>query len=296
MILFRKLLCSAAASLLLLATLPTALASGSHDTVLPIGGEDSGMVNLLLIGQDRREDNLPARSDSIILCSLRPGEKTITITSFLRDLYVEIPGFEGNRINAAYANGGMELLRQTMEENFGLVIDGCIEVDFSNFSQIIDVLGGVTIELRQDEAEVINASTGSSLTEGSQLLTGEEALAYSRIRSLDSDGDFSRTGRQRQLILSLLNSYQNAGLLTILSAAADTIPLISTDLETKELLVLAARLFPLLDNPEIISQRIPFDGTYSYERIRNMEVLTADMETLRSQLRKTLCGSEETSS
>ena len=286
----RRLLCCAALLLFVLSFPSAAAASPAAQT---IGGEGSGMINLLLIGQDRQEDNAPARSDSIILCTLRPKEKAITITSFLRDLYVQIPGHQKNRINAAYASGGMDLLKQTMAENFNLCIDGCIAVDFSNFSQIIDVLGGVTIELRQDEADAVNTAAGGSLTEGCQRLTGAEALAYSRIRKLDADGDFSRTERQRRLITSLLDSYRDAGLLTILSAVADTIPLISTDLDNKELLVLAAKLFPLLEGPAITSQRIPFDGTYTYERIRDMEVLTADMEILRSQLYTSLCEPEE---
>lgn len=252
-----------------------------------IGGEGSGLINILLIGQDRREESR-ARSDCVILCSFHPESKKIIITSFLRDLYVEIPGYEGNRLNAAYAIGGMPLLQQTMQKNFGLYMDGCIEVDFSRFSQIIDILGGVTIELRQDEADAINKSVPGSLTAGIHLLNGDQALAYSRIRNLDDDGDFSRTGRQRKLLSSLLDSYRNADLLTILSMVVDTLPMISTDLSKRQILVLAAKLFPLLDDPEILSQRIPGDGTYSYSTIRNMDVLTADMENIREQLRESL--------
>lgn len=253
-----------------------------------IGGRDSGLINLLLIGQDRREEESSARSDSVILCSFRPDDKSITITSFLRDLYVEIPGHGSNRLNAAYAFGGMELLKETLQENFDLYLDGCIEVDFSSFSEIIDVLGGVTIELRQDEADAINKTVSGSLSEGTQLLSGSQALAYSRIRNLDGDGDFSRTARQRKLLSSLLDSYRSADLLTILSVVVDMLPMISTDLSKKQVLVLAAKLFPLLDDPAVTSQRIPPDGSYSYETIRGMEVLTADMELLKKQLRDSL--------
>lgn len=265
--------------------------SETEDTGL-IGGEGSGLINILLIGQDRREESR-ARSDCVILCSFHPESKKIIITSFLRDLYVEIPGYEGNRLNAAYAIGGMPLLQQTMQKNFSLYMDGCIEVDFSRFSQIIDILGGVTIELRQDEADAINKSVPGSLTAGIHLLNGDQALAYSRIRNLDDDGDFSRTGRQRKLLSSLLDSYRNADLLTILSMVVDTLPMISTDLSKRQILVLAAKLFPLLDDPEILSQRIPGDGTYSYSTIRNMDVLTADMENIREQLRESLLSPGE---
>lgn len=273
--------------LLLIPAFPQAEAVSAPPTQI-IGGEDSGLINLLLIGLDGREDNTPARADTIILCSLRPQTKTVTITSFLRDLYVEIPGQEGNRLNSAYAFGGMELLTQTMEDNFHLFIDGCIAVDFSCFSQIIDALGGVTLELRQDEADTINRVTDSDLKEGIQQLTGCEALAYSRIRNLDQDGDFSRTARQRKLLSSLLEEYRNASLLTTLSVVVDTLPLISTDLSKKEILLLAARSYPMLEQPVVVSQRIPEAGTYEYATIRKMEVLTADMDTIRKTLRNSL--------
>lgn len=278
-------------ALLLLPPLP-ARASGTEPESTLIGGEDSGLINILLIGRDGGEDAV-SRSDSIILCSFRPETRQITITSFLRDLYVPIPGMEGNRINAAYAYGGVSLLRQTMEENFDLYLDGCIEVDFSQFSQIIDILGGVTIELRQDEAETINKQVPGTLTEGTHCLTGEQALAYSRIRKLDKDGDFSRTGRQRKLLTSLLESYRSADLLTVLSVIMDTLPMVTTDLSKREIFRLAAKLFPFLEDPVVVSQRIPADGSYAYRRVRDMEVLIADAEEVKRQLRESLLAQDE---
>ena len=95
---------------------------------------------------------------------------------------------------------------------------------------------------------------------------------------------------------SLLDSYRNADLLTILSVVVDALPMISTDLSKKEILVLAAKLFPLLDNPIVVSQRIPADGTYAYSTIRNMEVLTADLNSVRELLQKSLLPSDKTTS
>jgi len=258
-----------------------------------IGGKDSGIVNLLLIGQDQRDPEDTARSDSIILCTLQPDAGKVVITSFLRDLYVTIPGHDDNRLNAAYALGGMELLRNTMEENFGLAIDGCIEVDFSRFAGIIDLLGGVSIDLRQDEADAVNRAVPGTLSEGSFLLTGEQALAYARIRNLDADGDFSRTNRQRKLLSALLHRWEDASFLSILSVIADILPLIATDLSSREVLLLAAKLFPLLKAPAIVSQRIPAAGTYSCSTIRGMAVLTADMDSARKLLEETLLPDSE---
>jgi len=279
--LLKRLFCLLLSALLLQ---PVSVAAAESPA---IGGRDSGIINILLIGQDRREESR-ARSDCIILCTFHPESKTVTLTSFLRDLYVDIPGYEKNRINAAYAYGGTALLAETLQKNFDIYTDGCVEVDFSSFAQIIDVLGGVSMELRQDEAEAINRAVPGSLTEGTHLLSGSQALAYSRIRNLDQDGDFSRTSRQRRLLTSLLSSYRNADLLTILSAVVDMLPMISTDLNKKQVLMLAAKLFPLIDGPTVVSQRIPADGTYSCKTICRMEVLVADMEKTRELLRKTL--------
>lgn len=256
----------------------------THDTQI----DSSDIRNILLIGQDRREGESRARSDTMILCTFNKAEKTLTLTSFLRDLYVEIPGYQNNRINAAYPAGGMTLLNKTLETNFGIHIDGNIEVDFQQFSKIVDLLGGVTIELRQDEADSINKGVPGALTAGPQLLNGSQALAYARIRKLDSDGDFSRTSRQRKLLEALLATYKNASLPTMLSLLSQLLPMVTTDMTETELLSLALELFPVLSDMKITSQHIPAEGTYSYKTIRGMAVLVADLEAARQLLKETL--------
>ena len=105
--------------------------------------EDDALVNLMLVGQDRREGEGRQRSDTMILCSINPDTKQVSLISFMRDLYVRIPGgYSDNRLNAAYAFGGFPLLDDTIYENFGITIDGNIEVDFERFEKVIDVLGG----------------------------------------------------------------------------------------------------------------------------------------------------------
>lgn len=244
------------------------------------------VVNILLIGQDRREGESQARSDSMILCSFQPDTGNLTMTSFLRDLYLPIPGHGSNRINAAYAYGGMNLLEQTIEENFDIAINGSVEVDFQQFSGIIDLLGGVAIELRQDEAEVINRETGSSLTAGEQLLTGQQALTYSRIRSLDPDGDFSRTGRQRKVMDALLGTVRQAGPGSVVSLVNQLLPMITTNLSSGRLLLLAMELAPELLDLQSTSQQIPADGTFSDSTVDGMQVLVADLEANRDILSK----------
>lgn len=253
-----------------------------------IGGTGSGIVNILLIGQDRREGEETARSDSIILCTYHRKTGDLTVTSFLRDLYVPIPGHSSNRINAAYSEGGMTLLDDTLEQDFDLHIDGNIEVDFSQFAGIIDLLGGVKLELREDEAEVINRETGSSLSAGMQTLSGTEALTYARIRKLDLDGDFSRTDRQRKVINALLDSYRDIKWRDLLPLMDQLLPLISTDLNYGQLVLLAMEVLPKLPNAQITNQRIPADGTFTDETINGMAVLSADLDANRALLRETL--------
>lgn len=244
-------------------------------------------INLLLIGQDRLEGEKRARSDSIILCTFRPSDGELVLTSFLRDLYVSIPGYGSNRINAAYTFGGIPLLTQTLDENFGVTVDGCIEVDFSQFAEIIDVLGGVELELRQDEAELISQETGTVLSAGVQHLDGAQTLSYSRIRRLDADGDFSRTQRQRTVLNKLLESYRDASFLTVAKLVSRICPMITTDLSTKEILGYAVSLYPMLENLNTTTQRIPADGTYEDKTIDGMCVLVANMDYARKLLENT---------
>lgn len=248
---------------------------------------DSRILNILLIGQDRREGESHARSDSMILCSLDRDTGKLTLTSFLRDLYLPIPGHGSNRINAAYSFGGMSLLETTLEENFDIVVDGAIEVDFQRFSQIIDLLGGVSIELRQDEADTINRETGSDLTQGAHRLTGQQTLAYSRIRSLDLDGDVSRTSRQRKVMEALLDGFRSASPSTLISLVKQLLPMITTDLNNGQLLMLALEVAPQISQLQIINQRIPADGTFTDKTINGMQVLSADLDAARKLLQDT---------
>ena len=266
----------------------TRLSSDALGSADLIGGTGSGITNILLIGQDRRVGESGTRSDSMILLTYHRKAGDVTMTSFLRDLYVPIPGHHSNRINAAYSEGGTELLDETLKQNFQLHIDGNVEVDFSQFSEIIDLLGGVSIELREDEAEEINSHTGSSLTAGVQNLTGEEALTYARIRKLDLDGDFSRTDRQRKVVSALLGQYRNIKWRDALKLMDELLPMISTDLNYGQIVLLAMEILPRLSDAQISTQHIPASGTYTDETIDGMMVLSADMDANRALLRESL--------
>ncbi len=243
-------------------------------------GEEHDLVNILLIGQDARAGETRARSDTMILVTFNKTTGDITMTSFMRDLYVQIPGYQDNRINAAYAYGGMELLDETLLLNFGVDVDANIEVNFEGFASIIDVLGGVDIELSWAEASHLGLSAGTN------HLNGKNALAYARIRSIDSD--FYRTERQRKVISALFHSLKTAGFSRITELIDTIFPLVTTDMSNSQLIAYATDLFPMLSGGTLSSSRIPADDTYSMNSVRGMSVIVADMEANRSILKETL--------
>lgn len=238
-------------------------------------GEET--LNILLIGQDTGSKR-GARADTIILCTLNREKRTITLTSFLRDLYVTIPGHGKNRINAAHSFGGMELLDDTLYENFGVQVHGNVRVDFDHFEEIINLLGGVTVDLTKAEARFIRRHVPESkVTEGSQLLSGAEALAYARDRN-DVDGDFSRTNRQRKLLRALVNQCKTLKLRQALSLLNDILPMVTTDISKTELLSYVVAMLPVLAKPEIKTLTIPVADGFRYDRISGMSVLVPDMK------------------
>jgi anionic cell wall polymer biosynthesis LytR-Cps2A-Psr (LCP) family protein len=146
----------------------------------------------------------------------------------------------------------------------------------------------VEIELRQDEADVINQQTGSNLTEGLQSLDGFQTLTYSRIRSLDRDGDFSRTNRQRKVINAVVSSLRNTSLTDLTPLISKILPMLTTDLSRGQLFLYALEILPNLSQIELHSQRIPADGTFTDKTIDGMSVLVADLDAQRQHLRSTL--------
>lgn len=254
-----------------------------------IGGEGSGLLNILLIGQDHTEGVAGSRSDSMILCTFRPGDKTAVLTSFLRDLYVSIPDHGKNRINAAYALGGPELLCRTLKENFGIVIDGTVEVDFNQFPQVIDILGGVTLEVRPDEAKEINRLVKWQHVEpGTVTLSGDQTLVYARIRRLDADSDISRTLRQRKVLEALKDQYENASVGTLLNLMRQLLPMVTTDIGYLEILSYARMVLPMIGELKVVSQRVPMEPDYQDTRINGMSVLVPDLPRTRARLQSTL--------
>ena len=251
--------------------------------------ETVSKFTILLIGQDQREGVPGKRSDSMILCTFCPGEKKLILTSVLRDLYVKIPQYGYERINAAYALGGWDLLDKTLQENFEIQVDGNMEVDFEKFIEIVDVLGGVTLQLREDEAREINQELSEErLKPGIQTMNGAETLSYARIRCLDPDGDFSRTDRQRKVMEALLQQVRDLKFSEYLPLLKKLLPAVSTDLNTFELLTYGKQILPMLGEIQVESQRIPGPACCRDEVIRGMAVLVPDIPAVKKQIENIL--------
>lgn len=230
------------------------------------------IVNILLVGQDRRSDQgkKRQRSDSMILCTINKEKKTLTITSFMRDLWVKIPDKYYERLNVPYAVGGFKLLNATLESEFGIKVDHNIEVDFAGFADVIDALGGVEVTLTSGEARYVSAA-GEKVGSGTHLLNGEQALEYARIRKIGSD--FGRTKRQRKIITTLFNNFKDAELSELYNLAKKILSMIRTDMTDSEILGYVMEYAPMLSEMELVSQRIPIDDAYVLTRIKGKSVI-----------------------
>ena len=232
---------------------------------------DDKLVNILVVGQDGREAVGRTRTDTMILLSFNPETNEASMISFLRDLYVQIPGRSDNRLNAAYVFGGFSLLKNTFKANFDINIDGCFKIDFEGFEDVIDILGGVDIELTAAEAKII----GDGDHEGVSHLDGDHALMYARIRKLDSD--FGRTERQRNIVTAVFNKLKKSSVTDLLKLVDVVLPYLSTDMSNSQIMRIAITYAPLLATLKISTHSIPADGTYKNASIRGMAVLVPDL-------------------
>lgn len=223
-------------------------------------GQGSHIVNIMLVGQDAREGENVQRSDSMMLVTFNLKTRTITLTSFMRDQYVKIPGYGSTKLNHAYQYGGMNLMNETLYNHFGIEVDGNFEVDFTGFEKIIDLLGGVEIDLTKKEVEYLKEKGFKSVKVGKNILEGESALWYARLRSIDTD--YQRAERQRNVMMSLFEAYKELSYPQMLSLLHEILPLLRTNMTMSQITGYALELYPMLSGAEVETLRIPADGTF----------------------------------
>lgn len=264
--------------------------------------KEEGVVNILLIGNDSRENGEDGRSDAMILLSISNKTKKIYMTSLLRDMYVEIPGHDNNRLNAAYSFGGAELLMETVEQNFDITVNRYVLVNFEAFANLVDAVGGVDLELTSEEIEYVNGylveynmllgrPEGTDYMDTSQSglvhLNGPQALAYCRNRYLGTD--FGRTERQRKVLSAVIGKLPSALLTNPGELIGGLMPNLTTNLTQGECFRLSLMAYKLLSY-DIIQNSIPLEGTYSNATIRQMAVLEVDFEANKAYLRENIYG------
>lgn len=263
---------------------------------------DDDVLNIMVFGADNHSESEYGRSDSMILVSLNSKTKELVMTSFLRDLWVEIPGYGEDRLNAAYSFGGPKLAIETIQQNFGVKIDRYAVVDFESFTNIIDILGGIDLELTDEEIDYINwqswknnqVDTRYEIQDSAGVvhLNGRQALWYSRDR--DSAGsDFDRTSRQRIVMDTILSGMKSSNLPQILNILYQIGPMIETNLSKGEIVYLGQNALTYL-NFETKQLGVPDleSGNFSNATIDGKMVLVIDdMSLEREKIAEAIYGS-----
>ncbi|MCD7741918.1 MAG: LCP family protein [Ruminococcus sp.] len=282
---------------------------------------NSDVMNILLIGEDLRdtEEGSAGNTDVMMIISVNTVDKTITMTSIMRDCYVNFQTDDGTwyatRINAAYWHGGVELTQRTIESYLNVEIDRYVLVNFTVFIDIVDALGGIDMYVTDEEAngyegadpngdntrgmqnpldeqnKYLGNPVGTDyIEEGGNLhLNGNQALAYARLRYV-GNSDYERTERQRKVIAEMIKESRDLSIVEMDALANEILPQIKTDITKSEA---AQLLVDMLDyrSYEIQEFRVPADGTFTNEIISGMDVLSVDFTANAEQFRELVYGS-----
>ncbi|WP_035432984.1 LCP family protein [Bacillus sp. UNC322MFChir4.1] len=225
---------------------------------------EKGLLNVLLIGSDSRGES-QARADTIMIAQYNKEAKTVKLASIMRDSYVEIPTYNKkyNKINAAYYYGGPELLRKTIQHNFGIDVSHYVTVDFAAFEKIVDTVApeGISVNVTQT---IIN-DMGLHVEPGPQRLHGKELLKYARFRH-DAESDFGRVGRQQEVLQALQTAFTEKvqsvdGVFQLPMIVHDLLPYIQTSMDTQTLFSLGSNV---LAHPieKVETMRVPIANGY----------------------------------
>lgn len=263
-------------------------AEAAMQSVLPNGKE---VYNVLLIGSDRRNDSWNGNSDVMIVMSVNAGSKKLSLTSFMRDLYADIPGYGVHKLNYAYAAGGAKTLMETLEDNYELPIDNYAVVDFETMAKVVDLVGGVEIEVSDAECKVLNDYLTSMNAAddylpggGSYVLNGNQAVAYMRIRYVGNN-DYERTQRQRDVLGVIFASMQKLDAEQLTKLVDEILPNVENDITPVDMIRLMA-LLPDIGDYELSESRIPYDGLFTSQN----EMLVPDFAQTKERLHEELYG------
>ncbi len=262
---------------------------------------DDNIMNVLVIGSDSRSIDERGRTDSMILLSIDKKKDKMTMTSFMRDMYVEIPNNGWNKLNAANVYGGPELLMDTIELNFDVRVDKYVYIDFYSFVDIVDAVGGIEIEISDEEAEgmeapmaeqnnIMNKPKGTDyLSKGGKLtLNGNQALAYARLRYV-GNADFERTQRQRTVMNKIKEKAVTFNPVKLDKFAKASLSHVTTNMSKMEMQILANRL-PFIMKYDTKELRVPDEDMYSYGSHDGQSTLDVDFDACKQLLNQNIYG------
>ena len=249
--------------------------------------KDKDVVNVLLVGSDSRDPNAEmGRSDTMMLVSFNKADGKAPVISFLRDTLIDIDGYGMSKLGHTFAYGGVGLTINTLNKQFDLDIQDYIIINFDNLVEIIDELGGIQVNLTEEEAEYYRKNGMPDIQSGWVTLTGSQALAHARNRSLDND--FGRTGRQRSVLYGIYNKVmQNKNPADILSLIKFCMTQVSTNMGVTELYSLATDVMGV-EHLKTQQAAVPKDGTYKFDTYDSMSVLTIDLEANKEYIKELL--------
>lgn len=261
--------------------------------------KQDGVLNILLIGTDNRVKGENSRSDAMILLSINKNNQKIVMNSLMRDMYVSIPNYGNTKLNHSNAYGGPTLLMETVRNNFAVDVNNYISVDFYSLANIIDILGGIPIDVEEGEIEYLNQyvyetnkynnlPSDANLVNksGKQILNGSQAVAYARIRYY-GNADFQRTERQRTVLTEMIEKIKGASIKQLNSILDDILPNVETNMKKMDIVSLVG-IVPTIIKYPIEQQRIPADGTFYFASIDGLSCLVPNIEENRQLLKDSI--------
>ena len=267
---------------------------------------EDGVYNILLVGVEAIGNSSVAsgRTDSIMIATINTKQKTLGLTSIMRDSYVTIPGYYDTKINAAFGHGGIELLYETIAYNYNLRLDGSAIVSFKTFQKIIDELGGIDIEITPAEAQYLNTTnyvskkSNRTLKPGMNHMNGNQALGYARVRyraTLDgSVDDFGRTSRHRRVMGAIFKEVKKSNPITLVKLLDTVFSQVQTDIKKSNASSYLAEVMELsLDGVPLDNLRLPIDGSYQGAKINRQAVVTFDAAANKEALANFVFGSHK---
>lgn len=267
---------------------------------------EDGVYNILLVGVEAIGNNSVAsgRTDSIMIATINTKQKTLGLTSIMRDSYVTIPGYYDTKINAAFGHGGINLLYETIAYNYNLRLDGSAIVSFKTFQKIIDELGGIDIEITPAEAQYLNTTnyvskkSNRTLKPGMNHMNGNQALGYARVRyraTLDgSVDDFGRTSRHRRVMAAIFKEVKKSNPITLVKLLDTVFSQVQTDIKKSNASSYLAEVMELsIDGVPLDNLRLPIDGSYQGVKINRQAVVTFDSAMNKDALANFVFGSHK---